>query len=157
MIERIHVRGRFEATRIDVPYRLLVISITDSEADLAQFKCYAVADDKDVLRLCFHDIDPTSHEYDFESMYEDEITARRNRPMNPFHAKQIMPFLKSRLRDGVSVLLVHCEAGISRSISTAMALCDGLGLDRSIIDWKHDVHRDAPNRHVYDTVLATIN
>jgi predicted protein tyrosine phosphatase len=146
-IEQIHVRGRFDAQRLDVTYRVLVISITDPGSDPAKFNIFPVMDEQDVLRLQFHDVDP--------SWYEDGDLLYGYRLMHSFDAAQIMPFLSARLRDGVTRLLIHCEAGLSRSPSTAMAICDYLGLDRCIMDWEYAEEWDSPpNRHVYSTCCA---
>ncbi len=152
-IERIHVRGRFEATRFDADYRLLVISVSNPDSDKPKFERFCVMDkDKDVLSLRFDDV--CLRQWDREQLAELWPDCK---PMHSYHAKQIKPFLASRLREGVSTVLIHCEAGLSRSPSIAMAICDCFELPREIIDWQgRNVNADAPNQHVYETVCAAL-
>lgn len=66
--------------------------------------------------------------------------------MQPSQAQLLWQFVEFH-REQESII-VHCEAGASRSPSVAMALADGLGLDRGVIDW-YAPHGSPPNRHVY--------
>lgn len=150
-IERIYIRGRFEATRFDCALRMLVISVSDPDSDKPVFdSCQIMCKEKDVLSLRFDDVDVGRYE-------AGDLEQFGCYPMLSYHAKQIKPFLASRLRDGVNVVLIHCEAGLSRSPSIAMAICDCLKLPRQIIDWQgRNVNADAPNQHVYETVCAAL-
>lgn len=52
-------------------------------------------------------------------------------------------------------LVIHCEAGASRSVSVAMALADGLeGYGAWKPAWMGE--RRVPNKHVYNAVLAAL-
>lgn len=160
-IERIHVRGRFEASRFDSEHRVLVVSVTDKGAPLVGFKRYCVISELDVLRLNFDDVDVGRYTKEELKQFAD-AGDRSWVPMHKFHAAQIPVFLRERLRDGVLSLLVHCEAGVSRSPSIAMAICDSLGLCREIIDWPYanganparSFHENPPNLHVYNLVTS---
>ena len=145
-MNRIHIRGRYAATRFDSPYRCAVISISDPDSDPPQFKIFAVMDESCVLRLRFDDVDVSRY-------CADELAGWGYQVMLPYLAKQIPPFLRRMTEKGLDSMLIHCEAGVSRSISTAMAICDSLNWDRAIIDWEtRDAFSGPPNQHVYDTV-----
>ncbi len=148
MITKIHVRGRFEATRFDVPYRCAIISITDSGSDKPQFRQFCLMSEKHLLRLQFDDVDVSQYTAADLELFDCY-------PMSDYHAKQIPRFLRSIENEDLSALLIHCEAGISRSISTAMAICDALQWSRDVIDWKgRDVNAKPPNSHVYQCVWS---
>lgn len=136
---------------MDPEYRYLVISVTDPKSDPANIrKRWGLLDpERDILRLQFSDVDVGRWVADgWTPEQEDERTYV---PMSRFHAAQILPFLGARLREGVEHIVIHCEAGLSRSPSLAMAITDVLGLDRKLIDWPlGDVHELPPNVHVYE-------
>lgn len=159
LLEKIHVRGRFEAKAFDPEYRCVVISVTDPEADLVRFNKFCVMTSDDILRLRFDDVDVGR--YTREEIDEFSKTGGCA-PMHKFHAAQIPQHLK-RVRDGATRLLIHCEAGVSRSPSIAMAITDSLGLSRDVIDWaaiagsQRTVNDEPPNMHVYNMVMEAFN
>jgi predicted protein tyrosine phosphatase len=151
-ITNIIVRSRFEATRLDPTSRYVVISISDPppRGEPANMpKRWGLLDpERDVLCLAFDDMDPD--QFVDDAQWDDWI------PMHPFHAKAIASFLRSRLREGVETVVVHCNAGFSRSPSIAMAIADCMGLPRTVIDWERPTNDDPPNQHVYRTMIEAM-
>ena len=68
---------------------------------------------KGILSLFFHDVEVEEDGYIFFS---------------DTHAKQIVDFIKQS-RDAVSLVCVHCEAGVSRSAGVAISLAQWLNND----------------------------
>lgn len=109
--------------------RAVCISVTDPQSPEAVLHPGFLA----VLRLSFHDLSP-----------EDcpEGTPTDCGPaefMGPADAGAVVRF--ADLHRDVDVVVIHCEAGVSRSRSIAEALFDSFG-------------RRAPNHHVYERVTA---
>ena len=70
--------------------------------------------------------------------------------MTDDHARQIVEFA-DRVRDQVELLVVHCDAGVSRSSAVALALCEKYGFvdeARAI----QDSPRYRPNLYVRDLI-----
>lgn len=109
-----------------------VISITDRDS-------FGEAKIKDgwhsVLRVHFHDVDPA------EPCDEPHIL------MNEEHARQIVEFVRG-LPDEVNGILVHCQAGISRSAAVAKWICEEFRIP-------FDERYDKFNRHVYQLLVET--
>jgi predicted protein tyrosine phosphatase len=98
-----------------------------------------------LLQLAFMDIDrplsPTSkHANDPDTKFFDQEQAQK-----------IINFAKS-VWDKIDVLLVHCEAGVSRSPAVAAALSVIFNGPRSDNTY---FKQYIPNRHVYKTILNT--
>jgi len=114
----------------EVPY--VVISITTTLDDHARLpaseRCIAV------LRLTFADID---RPFDGAVMF------------GPEHARAICEFITEH-RDAIERVLVHCDAGFSRSPAVAAAIAKCLGEDDTEF-----FRRYQPNMHVYQTLLDT--
>jgi predicted protein tyrosine phosphatase len=99
----------------------------------------------EVLSIRFSDISNT--QYDSMSKYKS-----RKKHLVLFsdaHAKQIIAFI-DRLKDKITDLVIHCEAGISRSGAVGLFVCRYLGLDET-------KYRDAnrkinPNQYVFDVL-----
>jgi predicted protein tyrosine phosphatase len=92
---------------------------------------------RDVLQLAFHDAEPT-----------DNFTLPENITlMTEEHARQVWSFVKKWDKE-VGTLVVHCEAGMSRSPAVAAALCKGMGGDDGPF-WREYM----PNQFVYRLVL----
>lgn len=86
-----------------------------------------------LLQVKFHDIDFASDNY---------ITFNKN------HAQQILDFAKN-IWDKADILLVHCEAGLSRSAATAAALSKiYFGTDEEFFKYPY-----TPNMLIYRTIL----
>ena len=104
-----------------------VISITDRDS-------FGEAKIKDgwhsILRVHFHDVDPA------KPCDEPHIL------MNEEHARQIVEFVRG-LPHEVNGVLVHCQAGISRSAAVAKWISREFGLP-------FDAGYRAFNQHVFD-------
>ena len=91
---------------------------------------------KGVLRLTFADID---------SRYKDLVMFSED------HAEEIIGFVDA-LKDDLDVLIVHCEAGLSRSPAVAAALHHEIyGNDGPFFKSHY------PNRFVYRTLMNAYN
>lgn len=119
--------GFWEASR--------VISITDPDARPAKIRM----PEEHILRLAFHDLRPDQLELiDPESrksivLYTDVMAA------------MAVTFVKHHLV-AMESLLIHCEAGVSRSPAMADVFRYALAREREIIWFPK---RCAPNRHVH--------
>jgi len=126
-------REAFENFETDEPH--IAISITDPGSKPAKF-----INEKnsllDKLELSFYDLDQDTGNFDYDKFM-----------FNESHAKHIFEFVTKY--DGiVKTILVHCEAGISRSAGVAGAL----GL---IYNEDDDIYFEmyCPNRLVYRSIL----
>lgn len=114
----------------DVPH--VVISITSSPDDRARLPSSAHC--RGILRLAFADIDRPS---DAAVLFDAA------------HARAICSFI-SEHRATIERVVVHCDAGFSRSPAVAAAIARCLGEDDAEF-----FRRYRPNRHVYRTLLDT--
>ena len=98
------VLSRHEATDFVPTVPTIIISITSPEKELVQF----AHSDRfvDILRLQFHDISQPNDEY---------------RLMNKEDAEKVIDFAY-RYEQDAQLILVHCDAGISRSAGVAAGL-----------------------------------
>jgi predicted protein tyrosine phosphatase len=90
----------------------ILISINDVEDDVENNPTKFIHEDcyLDILRLTFSDCDREFPDYD-----------KPIKLMNKLHAKQILEFVEKYIND-VSLIVVHCAAGVSRSAGVAAAL-----------------------------------
>lgn len=143
---KIIVRSRFEAERQVKQFfspAFAVISITDPDTPDARVDEHVNC--TGVLRLRFHDIEPSRYSV---GEFADFT------PMHVGHAERVWKFIQDQwLR--ADTLLIHCEAGASRSPSLAMAIADAYALGRDAINWGGDSSKDPPNGHVYDTTIQS--
>jgi predicted protein tyrosine phosphatase len=131
----VYSRSALDAARPhEVPH--VVISITSSPDDVARLRANQAC--CGVLRLSFPDADAPS-----ERFSEGELFSRA-------HAVQIWAFVDQH-RSHVERVLVHCDAGISRSSAVAAALARVLNGD----DAEFFGGRYRPNMRVYRTLLDT--
>src|SRR5947209_4967260 len=113
----------------------IVISIHDTYSPPAKVKKQSGL--RALLQLAFDDAEPTS-----SADLKGTFTL-----MTAGQANQIWAFLQKHQND-VGAVVVHCEAGVSRSPAVAAALCKGLGgNDRQFF------RRYQPNMHVYRLML----
>ena len=93
---------------------------------------------RDVLRLCFHDVDFIPPDVDKSQIVEYQ----------PEDADRVVEFVHKH-RDGIHLILCACEAGISRSAALSAAIAVGL------LSNHFQPRKGVPNRRVYlETVLA---
>lgn len=90
----------------------------------------------DILRLAFWDLDESAGQAEY--MRDDKFAAQVMLYC-PEDARRVARFVKAWVVD----LVIHCDAGISRSQGMANAIADHLD-----VDVKHST-RGVPNRHVY--------
>lgn len=131
---KIVVCSRAEIERLppqEVPH--LVISITTTEHDLARLPedGYRL----DTLRLSFPDIDEP-----LEGMTDDWLFSEAQ-------ARTIWDFVVNRSRRAQRVV-VHCDAGISRSPAVAAALTEAIHGDPSELFYRY-----SPNDRVYRILM----
>lgn len=110
----------------------VIISITDPFSKTNRFARTSYI--KDVLRVEFDDIDQQS---------QGGIL------MNETHANTIASFV-DKWKDKVDTIVVHCEAGVSRSAGTAAAILKFINNDDSPV---FDNGRFCPNMHCYRMML----
>lgn len=114
----------------DVPH--VIISITTTADDAARLAPAAMC--RGVLRLSFPDAD-------LAAGYPDVFDAD--------DANAICDFVQLH-REQIARIVVHCDAGVSRSPGVAAALAVCLGQDDAEF-----FRRYRPNMHVYRTLLNT--
>jgi predicted protein tyrosine phosphatase len=103
-----------------------------------------------VLRLRFHDIDTEDKSEDFREYIRLSGISEHELFCDP-HAQQIVDFALKHKRDSaLRAVLVHCEAGVSRSPAVAAAVAQGVfNQDPSPILNEYRGH----NRRVFVTTL----
>ena len=124
----------FDAENINEPTIIISISSTDDQIPLI----LKSGENKMVAHV--------------EFLMFDDIDASESvgglKPMSENDAKRIVDAF-AQYNDRVSQLIVHCDAGYSRSPAVAAALTKALGLD----DSSYFGHSYCPNMHVYRLVL----
>lgn len=112
----------------------IVISITSSVGDVASLRSNPAR--LGVLRLSFPDVEAASE------LYPEGVLFSRE------HAKQVWAFVEAH-RSNVERIIVHCDAGKSRSPAVAAALARVLDGD----DASYFGGRYQPNMRVYRMLL----
>lgn len=131
----VYSRQALEAARPhEVPH--VIISITSSVDDVAHLRANETR--RGVLRLSFPDAEASSDRFP-----EGELFSRA-------HAAQIWNFVDQH-RSQIERVLVHCDAGVSRSAAVGAALARVLNGD----DAEFFGGRYSPNMRVYRTLLET--
>ena len=98
----------------EVPHA--IISITSAVDDVARFPVPGTC--RGVLRVAFPDAETASETFAESVLFSDE------------HARRIWDFVLLHRAD-VERIVVHCDAGMSRSPAVAAAIAEKLGLDGS--------------------------
>lgn len=115
-----------------------VISITDPGQPLADIKLGKAV--KSIFRLSFYDLNTDFTSRDKSVFYpaakEEDVIGLKE-------------FVDSFQENGITTLIIHCGAGISRSAGVAAAVEEYLGLPNTI--WRNDLYE--PNYHVYRLAL----
>jgi|GEM_PF-706025 len=121
------------AMGLDVSH--IIISISDPRSRPPAIRANRLC--RGVLQVAFHDAEPSSR---FRTPPEIRL-------MTADDAQAIWGFVLKHRAD-IRAIVVHCEAGMSRSPAVAAALCRALGDDdrRFFQDY-------VPNRHVYRLIL----
>lgn len=123
-----------------------VISITDPDnREPAKFSTTDFI--KDVLYIKCFDVDKGSANFHcYPERFKKGVFTKD-------HAIQILDFVEE-MKNDIEILVVHCDAGISRSSGVAAALSlIYTGTDKGIfMD-----NRYRPNMHVYRTILNVYN
>jgi predicted protein tyrosine phosphatase len=141
---RFHVVSREEACRwnpVGKPH--VIISVTsppDPEAEVKQNE-----HTRGVLRLGFHDLDQEPGPI-FRKVYGEPVMFTEEM------ARAIDSFVAQHAAD-IETVIVHCDAGHSRSPAIAAALAHRYN-EPSVNDWFFK-HR-TPNRFVYRTLLEVL-
>lgn len=154
-LSRILVLPRSKATRLDIPGKYAVVSIHDPAPDGEPAKIPQRWGLVAVQWLAFHDFDLNMN-YP-PGIWDKERHGRRlhDWAMTRTHAREVWDFVRTHWQQ-IETLVVHCEAGVSRSPSVAMAVADAYALGRDAISWDNlDPDGDPPNGHVYDTMMKT--
>lgn len=84
-----------------------------------------------VLQLAFADIDHDDIDI-HETSEEREAKKEFMLPFTEEHADLILRFMSAMQKQGAEMLLVHCEAGVSRSPGVGAALCELSECSRSL-------------------------
>jgi predicted protein tyrosine phosphatase len=122
--------------------RLGLISIKDpSEKPLDHTMAHKYGETCAILNLTFHDVDSLKIANDYK------LSA-----FTPEMAKQILKWAKTIMEADIDLIIIQCNAGISRSSGVAAALSLIVNGDDG---WVFDDKRYLPNRLVYRTILKT--
>ena len=113
----------------------VIISITSSPDDVARLRSTPAC--RGILRLAFLDADAASDSHAEAALFSEE------------HAARVWSFVREH-RAGIERIIVHCDAGMSRSPAVAAAISKALTGD----DTEFFGGRYRPNLRVYRTLLG---
>lgn len=126
---------------LDTPLPWAMISVSTVAGEWPEY------DDKNckaVLRMSFHDADP-------ESMNPSPLTKPEDY-FDDLQANKVLDFVESIENIGVNMLVVHCEAGISRSPAIAAAIANRyFHNDKEYFEPPY-----CPNMHVYRKLMNAV-
>jgi len=128
------VLNREQIEQYDTNKKHVVISICDPEANPVEI--FLNNPPEGILHLRFPDFDREWKGYKYNYLLFDK-----------YNAKDILKFV-NRYKDEIELIIINCEAGISRSAGVAGALSKILNGDDSYF-FKHYL----PNMLVYRTIL----
>lgn len=128
MVKSVKFISRREAENSPGMPEWAMISITENAADRADLHGW-----RDVLRLAFHDIDVIDTSGEYTLMSADQ-------------AHQIVDFI-DRLAPEIAGVMVHCNAGISRSAAVARWIAGRYSLP---FNWQYTLY----NKYVYRLLVT---
>ena len=145
----IRVASRFNVNKtintFEDKLNINVISITDPGSEY----CSIDLSDHHVLRIGFHDV-----EENYPSKYVTKFSMKHALEIRGFINRRLLsPMLIVRKSRYVPVIIVHCEAGVSRSPAIAAALSI---LYQPRNSYEFFFHNYYPNRHVFKTMCAAL-
>lgn len=138
MIYQIMSRSEAKRESYSLKARTIIISITDPNKDPVVFCKAPFSPLIAVCRVSFDDIDRKKNEEDILMSKED--------------AENIKRFVE-RYADKAEQIIVHCEAGQSRSAGIMAAIKEWLEGDKFSV-WKDPKY--TPNRHCYRMMMDAI-
>ena len=142
------VLPRSKAERLDLYTTYAVISISDPPPYSGPANIKQRWGLLEVLRLEFHDFDADRWSPHILDTMKDGKTLREW-CMSDAQAEQVAAFVR-KVAPIVRCLVIHCEAGASRSPSMAMAIQKHCLTDW-VIDWpEHTLSERAPNAGVFN-------
>lgn len=146
---RMAVCGVIKEIQRDKPdNKVVCISITDPKSEPANLSLL----DVDVLRLSFHDLDQTYPISGPAIVLFNQVMAQQ---IKDFITMKIWMHMGRHLDDSELVVVINCEAGISRSAGVAAALSKHYTGDDS--RFFSNAGKYLPNRLVYRTLLNLLN
>lgn len=105
----------------------------------------------DVIELRFADVTKEGWEsmqaYEKDLIQEQLAAGHAMWPMEQHQAKAIAEFV-DRVKEKVQLLVVHCDAGVSRSSAVAKAVCEQYGVVKDL-DFINNHKRYSPNKMVH--------
>lgn len=115
---KIYTMPRRLAEQMDFDERCAVVSITDPPPDGGPARIPKRWCIDEVLRLAFHDIDPA----DWPTIHSINGKPIAEAVMQQSDADRAAQFIHRHATGGTPILVIHCEAGVSRSVSMALAV-----------------------------------
>ena len=153
---KLHVCSRrnvLDVVKSILPWNPVVISITDPRSEKINFQIAEC----NVLRLEFHDLEK---DYPGEAPAIILFTKEMALTIRDFLFDRIWTDSKESITEARRVIsnldvIVHCEAGISRSPAVAAAI--SMHFNKNCDTYFGDASRYIPNKLVYKTLLDCIN
>lgn len=78
--------------------------------------------------------------------FDDIVPGEDGCPMTDTDARQIAKFVADIEENGVTHIIIHCDAGVSRSAGVAKAIAESRGLPETAVHYENVPN---PNPHVY--------
>lgn len=143
---RVEIHSRYTLGDIkSKPFKYGIISVTEPSANFTHYP-YLDPNLMGILSIKFSDI-------------TEEIRLKRGdntivfKPMSKVQARAILSFVSSIEAD-IEILLINCDAGISRSAAIAAGILHTRGQDDSHI-WNDPLY--LPNKYVYELLIEEYN